>query len=71
MSTVLPKTRKTRGADLKVRVAPAMRQALDALAVRRYTTTSELVREALLDYLTARRLLAVPAPPDTQVADPK
>lgn len=43
--------------DIRVRVTPSMRQALESIAVAKTKKVSELAREALVEYLERRGLM--------------
>jgi Arc/MetJ-type ribon-helix-helix transcriptional regulator len=42
--------------EIKIRVPGAMKSAIKALASKRYTSESEIAREALLEYLRSRNI---------------
>lgn len=53
----MPKSSKDE--EIKVRVPSAMKQAVQALASRRYTSESEIARQALLEYIEAHTDVAL------------
>jgi Arc/MetJ-type ribon-helix-helix transcriptional regulator len=56
--------------EIKIRVPGAMKSAIKALASKRYTSESEIAREALLEYLRNRNveLREEPTPYKTEPA---
>jgi Arc/MetJ-type ribon-helix-helix transcriptional regulator len=63
--------------EIKIRVPGAMKSAIKALASKRYTSESEIAREALLEYLRSRNIelreysepaTAAPSPPEKPVS---
>lgn len=50
--------------DIKVRVPAPMKRAIKRLADERFTTESEIAREAILQYLAARDIILKDEPSD-------
>jgi hypothetical protein len=58
-----------KGRVIRARVPEVIKQAVKAISDARYTTESEIAREALLEYLVRRNLIKAPAIPTVEPAD--
>jgi hypothetical protein len=50
----------SRDQGIRARVPKVIKEAVLAIAERRFTTESEITREALLEYLVKRKLITLP-----------
>jgi metal-responsive CopG/Arc/MetJ family transcriptional regulator len=51
MENVRPPKKKRLPIQINIRLSPTIKQEMDAIADRKYTTVSSLVREALLNFI--------------------